>query len=61
MTRLRLVREPARTCNGCGVRGPVLRLELGDTIARACQICFERLIVGRSQLVTWGLDSWEPR
>lgn len=56
---IRVSAEPARTCNGCGMRCPVTLLTIGTSMLRVCARCFDALVRARSRLIVERLDSIE--
>jgi hypothetical protein len=56
---IRVSREAARACCGCGKRAHVLTMALGLEHLRLCDGCFARLCAARQRLIVEQLDSIE--
>jgi hypothetical protein len=56
---IRVAHEFARTCNGCGRRGPVTALGIGAEQIRVCTICWLKLETARTRVIVERLDAIE--
>ncbi|MBA2741478.1 MAG: hypothetical protein H0U46_05650 [Actinobacteria bacterium] len=56
---IRVSHEPARSCNGCGRRGPVTVFTIGASMIRCCTLCWIKLDSARTRVVLERLDAVE--